>query len=277
MRNNYLISIARDTIHLGDLGFYFNKYGEKVFIKDDINFMNDNTCVYKSDNKNFVDSFIKEKLSLENLIVMDRTTNDSIESWSSVEDISKIIVLNFASAKNPGGGFLKGRRTQEEQLCYTSMLYKSLITKMKDYYEVNRNNLRDGLYNNIAIYSKRVPFIRNSKYDLIRPLLADVVTCPAVNRREAEFNSVSNAEILFEMYNRCNLVIETIMENLEDNCVIILGAFGCGAFKNNPSQVANIFKLLLNNYRDIIIKRNVIVEFAIPKGPNLNVFKEILE
>ena len=125
MRNNYLISIARDTIHLGDLGFYFNKYGEKVFIKDDINFMNDNTCVYKSDNKNFVDSFIKEKLSLENLIVMDRTTNDSIESWSSVEDISKIIVLNFASAKNPGGGFFERSQNTRRAI----MLHKYAIQK----------------------------------------------------------------------------------------------------------------------------------------------------
>jgi uncharacterized protein (TIGR02452 family) len=51
----------------------------------------------------------------------------------------------------------------------------------------------------------------------------------------------------------------------------ILGAFGCGVFKQNPTEVANIFKELINNYEF----KGVL--FAIPGGANLQAFIDVFK
>ena len=276
MRNNRLTSIAKETVSIGDAGFYNINSRQKIEIKEEIYDMIENTRVIKGEPCSDILAYTRNNLEMSNVLVTERTTNEAIEHWYGTEGVSKIIILNFASAKNPGGGFLKGSRAQEEQLCYRSLLYKSLVTKMKEFYEVGRENPRDGLYHNLAIYSKKVPFIRNEALELIEPMFVDVITCPAVNRGVAEKNRIANTTILVEMYNRCNLVMDTILENLEDSAVVILGAFGCGVFKNNPSQVADIFKVLIGKHKQILVDRNITIEFAIPKGPNLDEFKRVI-
>ncbi|GAB0103197.1 hypothetical protein JMUB6875_21690 [Nocardia sp. JMUB6875] len=46
-----------------------------------------------------------------------------------------IAVLNFASARNPGGSYLGGARAQEEDLCRSAPLYRCLL-EAPDYYGV---------------------------------------------------------------------------------------------------------------------------------------------
>lgn len=57
----------------------------------------------------------------------------------------KTCVLNFASFKNPGGGFLKGTVAQEEYLCQNSTLY-NVLSRFTSYYEKNRLSTNDALY-----------------------------------------------------------------------------------------------------------------------------------
>ena len=47
------------------------------------------------------------------------------DSVSAIFDYyeGKTAILNFASYKNPGGGFLSGSRAQEESLCHSSFLH----------------------------------------------------------------------------------------------------------------------------------------------------------
>ncbi|MGB1277970.1 MAG: TIGR02452 family protein, partial [Nannocystaceae bacterium] len=47
--------------------------------------------------------------------------------------------LNFASARNPGGGFIKGSSGQEESLARSSGLYPCLA-QMEAMYRINRSN-----------------------------------------------------------------------------------------------------------------------------------------
>ena len=51
---------------------------------------------------------------------------------------------------------------------------------------------------------------------------------------------------------------------------LILGAYGCGVFGQDPRQVANIFKLYLKNINCSFER----VIFAIPESPNNKNLKE---
>jgi len=85
----------------------------------------------------------------------------------------KTVCLNFASAKNPGGGFLNGSQAQEEALTRASGLYSSLIKYMDMYYN-NRKN-KSSLYQDHIIYSPDVAVFRNDQDELIdRPWLTSV-------------------------------------------------------------------------------------------------------
>ncbi|MCA9695167.1 MAG: TIGR02452 family protein, partial [Myxococcales bacterium] len=93
----------------------------------------------------------------------------------------EVAALNFASARNPGGGFLNGARAQEEELCRCSGLYPTLLTQ-RAYYEANRAE-SSLIYTDHAIYSPGVPFFRVRARDslLPAPFLVHVITAPAPN------------------------------------------------------------------------------------------------
>jgi len=86
--------------------------------------------------------------------------------------------LNFASAKNPGGGFLGNAKAQEEDLARASALYSCLLTQPL-YYDTNRRT-PSMLYTDHIIYSPDVPFFRDDTLTLLEaPFLASVITAPA--------------------------------------------------------------------------------------------------
>jgi uncharacterized protein (TIGR02452 family) len=70
------------------------------------------------------------------------------------------LVLNFASAKNPGGGFLNGARAQEESLARSSALYPCL--RKSGMYDHHRAS-GDCLYTDWMIVSPEVPVYRDDE------------------------------------------------------------------------------------------------------------------
>ncbi|HBR75644.1 MAG TPA: TIGR02452 family protein, partial [Cyanobacteria bacterium UBA11159] len=73
---------------------------------------------------NVIDS--QPQFSKTQFEVRNETTLMGGERIALTQKFKKIGVLNFASAKNPGGGFLRGTQAQEESLARSSALYKSL-------------------------------------------------------------------------------------------------------------------------------------------------------
>lgn len=110
--------------------------------------------------------------------VVDATTQQAAHALATRTDVA---LLNFASARNPGGGFLGGAVAQEEDLCRCSGLYRTLLTQPV-YYQTHRE---DGslLYSDHLIYSPAVPFFRVRSHDPLseEPFLASVITAPAPN------------------------------------------------------------------------------------------------
>jgi uncharacterized protein (TIGR02452 family) len=112
--------------------------------------------------------------------VVNDTTLSVANRLVSENRYQHVACLNFASAKNPGGGFLGGSQAQEESLCRASALYGSLVHQT-EYYEYNRKR-RTALYSDYMIFSPNVPVFRDEQGKLLEnPYLLSFITAPAVN------------------------------------------------------------------------------------------------
>jgi len=181
-------------------------------------------------------------------------------------------ILNFASATHPGGGFRNGSMSQEEDIAYRSTLYAALSSR-PEYYGESASNLFDGLYFDKAVYTNGLVVIRDGNYSLSEPWLCDCVTAPAPNRGEALKHGVSGEKIAAAMERRIDMALRTFILNGNRN--IVLGAFGCGVFKNLPEPVAERFHKAL--FDDGLIAHFDRVLFAIPneKSENHGAFRKI--
>ena len=181
---------------------------------------------------------------------------DSVSALFNCAETGKIAVLNFASYKHPGGGFIKGSRAQEEALCQESFLYNVLKEFECNYYIENRNSLNGGLYRNRALYSPNVRFIRNGETKI-----CDVISCAAPNFSVAR-NSVSRDTNNQALAERVRFILETI--KTEEVDVFIAGAFGCGVFQQDPRVLAQCF---LNESKKVFCNKPIHLIFAIPEIP----------
>ena len=190
---------------------------------------------------------------------------------------TKIAVHNFASATNPGGGVIHGSRAQEEALCRCSTLYPALNTKenWRRYYDFHRKR-NDSIYTDACIFTPNV-IICKSDVDLPQRLprenwvTVDVMTCAAPNLR---YFDLSDAELLkiHEMRGRHML---TILAHHGAE-IFVTGAFGCGAFANNPEVVAQAYKNILPDF-DGCFKEIVFAIYCTPRETiNFDAFKKIL-
>lgn len=152
-------------------------------------------------------------------------------------------VLNFASARNPGGGFLNGAQAQEEALCRASALYTCLL-EARAFYDHHRAH-RDPFYTDRVIHSPGVPVFRDDRGRLLdEPYRVGFLTSAAPNagvvRRTAPQRT---AELPHALAVRAERVLETAVAHGYRR--LVLGAWGCGVFQNDPAQVADAFRRLL--------------------------------
>ena len=201
----------------------------------------------------------------------------------------KIAVHNFASATYPGGGVKYGARAQEEALCRCSTLYPVLNTEdnLKRYYIVNRER-GDSLYDDACIYT---PEIVLCKSDTDRPArlprdkwdLVDVITIAAPNLRERPNNTynpgnanpanISDEELFALHETRLRHMFTVVAHHNAE--IFITGAFGCGAFQNNPEVVAQAFKKILPEFEGFF-KEIVFAIYCRPQEMfNFETFKRV--
>lgn len=201
----------------------------------------------------------------------------SFEAASAYKD-QKVCVHNFASASNPGGGVKNGANAQEECLCRCSNLYLCLkMPKLWDDFYLPHRTARNPLHNDDIIYT---PGVRIIKSDTATPKLlpksqwfdVDVITCAAPNLRERPGNSynsgdgsvpvkITDKELLQLHEKRLRKILDVAY--IKGNEIVILGAFGCGAFSNNPYVVATAGKNVIKDY----LYKFKIIEFAIYCNP----------
>lgn len=149
-----------------------------------------------------------------------------------------VAALNFASAKNPGGGFLRGDRAQEEALCRSSALFACLDGNPM--YAHHRAQ-DDALYTDWIVHSPSVPVFRDHTGALLdEPFRVGFLTCPAVKAKEVlERDPSRRAAISEAMRARVDRVLAVAAAHGHD--VLVLGAWGCGVFRNDPDEIADLF------------------------------------
>ena len=203
----------------------------------------------------------------------------------------KVCVLNFASATNPGGGVIKGSSAQEEAICRCSTLYPNLKEPYiwNAFYAPHRR-AHDPLHNDDCIYTPGVVVFK-SDTDYPQPLPEDkwysvnVMTCAAPNLRErpsTEMNSgdgdaaahISREKLQALHEKRMRRVLEIAWE--KENEVVILGAFGCGAFRNPPTVVAQAMKTVVQEYRMNFETIEFAVYCSTQYDTNYRIFQQIL-
>lgn len=181
-------------------------------------------------------------------------------------------ILNFASYKHPGGGFLHGMMAQEEALCHASNLFNILRMFDNKYYGANRTELNRGLYRHRALYTPNVLFNAVGG----RTAAFDVLTCAAPNWSAAgRYGRVTREENDAVVHERMAFMLNSMANGNPDT--IILGAWGCGVFKQDPVKVATSMRYWLEKLN--VATRIVI---AIPGATSKNykafnsVFAEVL-
>lgn len=154
-----------------------------------------------------------------------------------------VAVLNFASARNPGGGYLNGAQAQEEALCRASALYTCLL-RASDFYAYHRAH-RDPFYTDRVIHSPAVPVFRDDRGRLLdEPFTAGFLTAAAPNAGVVLRTAPERAAGLpGALAVRAERVLETAAAHGYRR--LVLGAWGCGVFRNDPVQVATAFQVLL--------------------------------
>lgn len=191
---------------------------------------------------------------------------DNIDSVSAIfkyhKDDTKMAVLNFASYKKPGGGFINGSKAQEECLCYESFLY-NVLSEKNDFYEWNNHNINKLLYLNRGLYTENVVFEHEGN-----TCTCDVITCAAPNKSAAMRHFyVSKEKNTSALTSRIKFLLDIAKDNHVET--LILGGFGCGVFGQDATEVATICKnYLLNEYHCF---SHVI--FAIPDEKDGNYLK----
>nr|WP_179350452.1 TIGR02452 family protein [Streptomyces sp. Alain-F2R5] len=155
----------------------------------------------------------------------------------------EVAVLNFASARNPGGGYLNGAQAQEEALCRASALYTCLL-RAREFYDHHRAH-RDPFYTDRVIHSPAVPVFRDDRGHLLdEPYTAGFLTAAAPNAGVVLRTAPERAvELPAALAARAERVLETA--TVHGYRRLVLGAWGCGVFRNDPAQVAGAFRTLL--------------------------------
>ena len=257
-----LKEVARQTLKILDAGSYTSDSGRQVEFGAPLQRSIQGTKLYTPARlaELLERGFVKKETDSPRIEITDETTQVAAQRLCA-EGATDLVLLNFASARNHGGGFVNGAKAQEEDLCRCSGLYPCLLAEqVQPYYAINRGQ-RSLLYTDHAIYSPEVPWIRTHGRGplLDEPFYSAVITMPAPNagpilRRDPE----AGPAIAETFERRWGQVLAIAAQ--EGHTTLLLGAWGCGAFGNDPAVAARAFSA----WRDHLDGAFQRIIFAIP-------------
>lgn len=255
--------IASETVAITQAGEYTSPGGKRVSMAESIRAAVDGSKLYRPGDTPMLRGVAEQAIvgrgggsEPTRFEVVNETTFATARRLVARFEADRVAALNFASARNPGGGFLNGSQAQEESLARASALYPCLL-RHSDYYDANRREVSP-LYTDHLIVSPRVPVFRDDADRLLEePWAVTILTSPAPNAgavRQEHRQAVDRIEPTFRR--RVEQVLAAAIAF--EQTAIVLGAWGCGVFRNDPAVVAGLFG-----------------EFLLTGGPFANAFEQV--
>ncbi|RJX38919.1 TIGR02452 family protein [Paenibacillus pinisoli] len=258
MNRNAAARVAEETLTIIEQGHYRNANNKNVDIGGALTYAIEGAVLYRIEDTDQLLSELEPEHTNKTIIEVTEETTLEAAARLAKED-TELTCLNFASAKHPGGGFLTGARAQEESLARASGLYPT-IAQMKEMYSHNAGQ-RTCLYSDFMIYSPKVPVFRDDSGALLDEAYpVSIITAPAVNAgvvREREPHNIALIDPV--MRRRIDKVLAVAQAHKQTT--LVLGAYGCGVFRNNPEEVAAWFRQALTGDKFRGVFRKVV--FAI--------------
>lgn len=205
------------------------------------------------------------------------------------EPLSKIAVMNFANAFHAGGGVAMGSSAQEECLCRTSTLYPLINrTSLKNSFYKHHHDLNTPKASDSLIYTEGVVICKTDE-DLPKRMrqndwvTVDVITIAAPDLRDksnihaplvGNGAYMNDAELFGYHVKRAIHMLTVAASKRADT--LVLGAFGCGAFKNNPKVVARAYKTALQEFPKVFDRVVFAVYCSKHDSENYDVFSRVL-
>ena len=246
------ISMLHDTLAILNQGWY-EKNGQRktlkltrsqmeeaiVFLPDDVKAASENKdfehihvigrCGYGCEN---MDSF---SLAGKRIDMLPESDKDE-----------RILVLNLANPVNPGGGVRNGAKAQEEDLCRKSSLLLSLEgAKAAPYYKYNRS-LNTYMGSDSVMIHPQVEIIKDENGDLLdESVIVAVMTCAAPMLRYG-MEGMNQKQYEGMMLQRITGMLKVAAYSGYRR--LVLGAFGCGAFRNDARMVSDLFYKALKEF-----------------------------
>lgn len=245
--DNKLAAVYQQTIKAVKAGQYTAEDGTIVTLGDDRE-MRENSRFY--DRKFTVNDFPANNTPTTVCILK----TDSISAGKQLLDAGYCpVVLNFANRHRAGGGALRGSHAQEESLFRQTNLFRSLYQFMPDaiLYGVEQNRRQYPMDRNFGgVYTPFATVLRGRDSEgnpfLSHPFKLSFIAVAALDlRKKADNNkTMLSSQDAAITKNKMRTILRIGILHGHDS--IVLGAFGCGAFKNPPHHIAQLFKEVIN-------------------------------
>jgi uncharacterized protein (TIGR02452 family) len=226
--------LGQQTVRILRAGTYVNAAGAAVDIRPALAAAQAGTRAYPPEEP------VRERFAAVRDTRIEVTNETTLAAaFRLITEAHQPAALNFASAKHPGGGFLGGARAQEESLARASGLFACLDGQpMYDHHRAQA----DPMYTSYAIYSPAVPVFREDDGTLRdEPFSCAFITAPAVNAKVVlERRPSHRPAIRAAMGERTRRVLAIGATHGHDS--MVLGAWGCGVFGNDPAEIAGLFR-----------------------------------
>lgn len=153
------------------------------------------------------------------------------------------LTLVFGSARNPGGGVLRGSTAQEEDIALSSTWYFNV----KDSFEFYQLLHKDLTYSDKILYVNEAYVVKDELGHYITPKKVSFIggTAPNINGMKSKGEPI-NEKIIYEVFKKRIIGLLSFAE-LNNHKTFIVGAWGCGVFGLDPEKVATIFKECVEN------------------------------
>ncbi|KAF7335691.1 DUF2263 domain-containing protein [Mycena venus] len=211
--------------------------------------------------------------------ILETTTLDAARKTGLKGYKQPIGILNFASAEQPGGGFINGASAQEESIARSSTLYASLMTPTaQQFYTLHSADAREGFYTHAMVYSPHVVVFRTDDGTLVKPMVIDVLTSPAVHAglvRKRASGAAVERDIKRAMRERMARIL--FLFERRQVLDVVLGSFGTGIFQNDVDMVAEIWAELLCGSQARFARSFHYVAFAVMDNPTYLLFRDAFQ